>query len=519
VKVLAIAPTGSAGLANLKQALAERIATGEVEWLDPVEGPAAKVPGILERLGREPIPHVIHFLGHGGIDEQGRPALRMGDEDDDEEKWLPAEVLAQRLAASFRGMLRLIVLEACEGAKPSVFASAAEILARAGADAVVAHLWPVRGDVARTCSTQLYRAMTGVDRYAGDIALAMNESRLAMLATYDSSAEALSPVLYLRAPNGNIFDFHRRKPTPPRTSVPGSAHSDDVPSGITRILRTPFSLVLGDRWKDDRVALDKFRDKLQKELAKAVAPPAGLSMSALAQWFVLYRGADKLGSEFQKAFRSGMEPPPIVSAMARLLCPGVHTTLLRTPWLEHSLAVEQPDRTIYVIQPGDDNALVMKREGGADEWEELDTPPIDFDVDREFLILRPYRGYTPEQVFTRPLLTEDDYYLQIRELWSTSVLPVDLANAILRTLCRRPALLLGLSMLTAHHRMLLHSLHARGIPRESLAVLDQADADHERKLWESGAGLPGKNEGVEVVEMNVEVLCAALQTMTEESGS
>jgi hypothetical protein len=31
--------------------------------------------------------------------------------------------------------------------------------------------------------------------------------------------------------------------------------------------------------------------------------------------------------------------------------------------------------------------------------------------------------------------------------------------------------------------------------------------------------LPGKNEGVEVVEMNVEVLCAALQTMTEESGS
>jgi len=213
VKVLAIAPTGSAGLKNLQQALADRLVTGEVEWLDPVEGRAAKVTSILERLRREPVPHVLHFLGHGGIDAEGRPALRMADEDE-EEKWLPAEVLAQQLAASFRGMLRLIILEACEGAKPSAFASAAEILARAGADAVVAHLWPVRADVGRTCSTQFYRAMTAKDRNTGDIASAMNESRRAMLAEYESSAEALSPVLYLRAPDGKIFDFAReRAPT------------------------------------------------------------------------------------------------------------------------------------------------------------------------------------------------------------------------------------------------------------------------------------------------------------------
>lgn len=510
VKVLAIAPTGSAGLANLKQALADRIASGEVEWLDPLEGRAAQVSGILERLRREPIPHVLHFLGHGGIDEAGRPALRMANEGN-AEKWLAVEVLGQQLASSFRGMLRLIVLEACEGAKPSAFASAAEILARAGADAVVAHLWPIKSTVGRTFSTQFYKALTGANDALGDVTLALNEARRAVLAAYDSSAEALSPVLYLRAPEGKIFDFKGRKVAPPRTaSTP--TDSEGIPSGLARIVRTPFSLVLGDRWKDDRVALDKFRDKLQKELAKTVEPPAGLSMSALAQWFALYRGSDKLGSEFQKAFRAELEPPPVVTAMARLLCPGVHTTLLRNPWLELSVAEAQLDRTIYVIQPGDDGALVMKREAGADDWEELDAPPVDVNIDEEILILRPYRGYTPEQVFTRPLLTEDDYYLRLRELWS--LLPVDLVNAILRTIGRRPALLLGLSMLTAHHRMLLHNLHTRGVPRESLAVVDQVD--RESKLWESGAGLPGKNEGVEVVETNVEALCVALETISHE---
>src|SRR5262249_32098387 len=150
--------------------------------------------------------------------------------------------------------------------------------------------------------------------------------------------------------------------------------------------------------------------------------PAGLPMSALTQRFALRRGADKLGAEFQRFFRDCAAPPPIVSAVARCLGPGVHTTLLRNPWLEQSLAEEQPDRTIYLIQSGDEAPLVLKREAGGD-WEELNAPPKTLDVDREILVLRPFRGYTADHVYTRPLLTEDDYYLRLRELWSTSALP------------------------------------------------------------------------------------------------
>ena len=193
VKVLAIAPTGSSGLANLKQALGDRIATGEVEWLDPVEGAAAKVPAIFDRLRREPVPNVIHFLGHSAIDSKGRPCLRMGD-DDDEEKWLPAEILAQQLATSLRGVLRLIVLESCAGAKSSEselisagFASAAQILAQRGADAVVAFLWPIEAKKALTCSTEFYRALTGIDRSAADVAFALNEAPTS--ATFSTSVK------------------------------------------------------------------------------------------------------------------------------------------------------------------------------------------------------------------------------------------------------------------------------------------------------------------------------------------
>ncbi len=514
VRVLAIAPTGSAGLTNLKQALDERIQTGEIEWLEAIEGPAAKPQGVLDRLRREPIPHVIHFLGHGAVDSMGRPSLRLGD-CDDEETWLPVEVLAQQLASSFRGMLRLMVLEACEGARPSAFASAAEIFSRAGADAVVAFAWPVRADVARTCSVAFYRAIAGSNRHAGDAAFAMNEARRAILAEHEMSAESLGPVLYLRDPHGKVFDFRGRTVSAPKKSITPLEGTAAVPKALVRVVQGKFSLVLGDRWKDDEERLDKFRDKLQQGIAQSTTLLPGLPMSTLAQWFALRKSSDKLYKEFQKAFPAKMEASPVVSAIAKLLPPGVHTTLLRSPWLEQSLAEARPDHNIYVLQPDDAGATMIKRKAGEEDWNEVDDARSEVDLDEEFLILRPYRGYTPEMVFARPLLTEDDYYLRLRELWNPKVIPVDLAHAMRSTLGYRPALILGLSVLTAHHRLLLQNLYSRGLPRDSLAVVERED--QEGAMWESGAGLPGRDEGIEVLEISAADVCAALERMAEES--
>lgn len=514
LRVLAIAPTGSAGLPGLRLALAERIDAGEIEWLEPIKEAAARVSGLFDRLRREPTPHVLHFLGHGGHNESGVPVLRLGDDADRKEHWLPVELLAQQLKASFGGMLRLIVLEACEGARPSAFASAAEILARAGADAVVAHLWPVKADVARTCSQELYRALAGGDRGQGDIALAVNEARRAILGAFEGSAEAFSPVVYLRGPDGVLFDFKGRKLAPPTPGPVSTPVRNGIDPALAKLLGRPFSLVIGDRWKREQASLQGFRDKLHKELAKASAPaPPALPMSAVAQRFALHRGADKLGGEFQKAFPGSVAAPPIVRAFGRVIGPGVHTTLLRNAWLEEAVAEQQPGRTILVIQPSEKGALVLRRESGR-KWKELSKPPAAIDPEKEIVLLRLYRGYTPEFVFTRPLLSEDDYLHDLRELESD--LPRDLANAIRSTLSFRPALLVGLSMLTWHHRMLLHRLYRCGIPHGSLAVIEPEDA--ERAFWENGLGLPGKG-GVKVVEAAVEALPEALEAMLAEGGS
>lgn len=209
IKVLAVAPTGSAGLENLKLALAESIDRGQVQWLDPLTGPVTKILAIFDRLRQIPAPGVLHFLGHIRLAAPNRPELQMAD-DDGEETWIAAEVFAQQLKAQFGNHLRLIVLEACEGANPGVFASAAEILAQNGEAAVVAHLWPVRANVAQTFSTQFYRALTDAHRRAGDVAFAANEARRAVLAAYNRSAQALSLVVVLRGTSGKIFHFERR---------------------------------------------------------------------------------------------------------------------------------------------------------------------------------------------------------------------------------------------------------------------------------------------------------------------
>src|SRR6185503_5513076 len=58
VKVLAIAPSGIATLAPLELALGERIASGEIAWLEPILGSAATFDILRERLRLE-APHVI----------------------------------------------------------------------------------------------------------------------------------------------------------------------------------------------------------------------------------------------------------------------------------------------------------------------------------------------------------------------------------------------------------------------------------------------------------------------------
>lgn len=98
-------PHGQCGTGQFAPSFGRTYSSGEVEWLEPLTGSLASKRGILERLRREPMPHVIHFVGHGRV-ENNVPALRAADKAG-EEAWLEVESLGQEIAANLQGKLRL----------------------------------------------------------------------------------------------------------------------------------------------------------------------------------------------------------------------------------------------------------------------------------------------------------------------------------------------------------------------------------------------------------------------------
>ncbi|WP_437568548.1 CHAT domain-containing protein [Sorangium sp. So ce542] len=497
VRVLAIAPgRDERSLVVLREALAPSIEAGEVEWLDPIAGPHIGAQALFDRLRRGKTPHVLHWLGHGGVDLSGNPVLRLADNEYDEEVWITAEALGNELSARFSEDLRLVILEACEGAKAGALGSAAEILARAGADAVVAHLWPVKADVARLCSSEIYRSLTGSQRGLGDIGESVTAARRTLLV---QSAEAFSPVLFLRGPGSAIFDFSDRRVSRQRER----RSSRGLSPALHSLLEKPFTMVLGDL-EEDRAALEAELLSYMKESGDTA--PETLSLSALTQRCALKFGQEKLHVLFQQALMTSREVPvpPLARAFAPLVAPGVHVTLLWRPHLERAIAEAHPQRDVRAIQPSLLSAsgapLVVKRAAGAAAWKMEPDLPKRFDLDRELVILRLYGGYAAgSPVFSHPVLTEDDHIHGL--LGAIGFDPPVWMEELLSRPRVQPGLFVGLSALDFRHRMLLRWLYdQRQPPSDSVAILTPDVDASEPKIWERGCGLPGGGRIASVIE-------------------
>ncbi len=233
VRLLVISPEDPDAPGRLKSLLSESLASGELAWLEPLIGLKASKAGVENRLRLEPVPHILHFIGHGGL-EGGSASLRMA-AGSEQEPGYPVRLLADELRNLFRNELRLIVLESCRGAQPGELLSAAEELARGAAGAVIAHLWEVKADVARRCSAAFYRALTGRSEHAGDVARSLHAARRTLLNEFHGSAEAFSPLLYLRGRQPVLFDFSRRRAVPPR-ALPEALSADALDPTVGPLL-------------------------------------------------------------------------------------------------------------------------------------------------------------------------------------------------------------------------------------------------------------------------------------------
>ncbi|MBZ4417445.1 CHAT domain-containing protein [Myxococcus sp. RHSTA-1-4] len=517
VRVLGVSLVGRATVTRLQAALDEPIRNGEVEF-DFLVGAQARRSALIKRLARPPSPHILHLVCHGRVDERGRPQLEMLD-DTGTPDWFDVELLAQDLHEHCREYLRLIVLDACEGAQPGGLVSAAECLAQKAAGAVVAYLWPVKSDITQHCSEEFYKSLTRESARRGDVAVSLNAARRAVLTRFRSSAEAFSPVLFLRGDDSVLFDFQHREVQRPPPPSPKPQSPEPSPA-LRMLLKKPFTLVLGDRWSNERDMLKGFRRRLIEDLASKVGPiPDGVSMSALTQHYALRFEEQNLDNQFQDVFGKVAASLPLVEDLARRLAPGVHVTLLRFPILERALDKHRPDITIHVINPpppGRDGGLatLRQRKAGARDWEIVTTPPRSFNPERDIILLRLYCGYLPPNAYMRALLTEDDYLFGVSELDSMltgeagSMFPPDLVDELVASLTHRPALVLGMSMLTWHHRRLLYQLFGRSpLPKGSLVVLEPGEGEQE--LWRRGRILPPKGADP-VLELSASQLAVPL---------
>ena len=173
----------------------------------------------LQRAMRNGPWHIFHFIGHGGFDsrrEEGMVALA---NDEGRAHFFSATDLG-RLLADHRS-LRLVLLNACEGARGGthdIFSSTAATLIRRGIAAVVAMQYAISDAAAIEFSQMFYESL--VDAMPADAAVA--EARKAVSFARNNSLEWGTPVLYMRAPDGQIFSVQ-------------SAQDADIPNGRSKL--------------------------------------------------------------------------------------------------------------------------------------------------------------------------------------------------------------------------------------------------------------------------------------------
>lgn len=176
--------------------------------VDPVK-PATL--GALRSKLVERKPHVVHFMGHGQVEPVSGRGLLAFEGPDGELDGVSADSLASVLKGS--PSLRLVVLNACEtaragaGGADGAYAGLAPALVRGGLSAVLAMQLPVSDAGAIAFSGEFYRRLV-----AGDpVDVAATEGRKELHSGRRSSVEWAVPALFLRVPDGALFQLRKSR--------------------------------------------------------------------------------------------------------------------------------------------------------------------------------------------------------------------------------------------------------------------------------------------------------------------
>ncbi len=159
--------------------------------------------------------HVFHYIGHSMFDPATNQGVLALEDPLGEGGFVAvrAEDLAREL--SEENTIRLVVLNSCQSAVASdggdPFAGLASSVVARGLPAVVAMQYTIADDAARVFSEELYRAVAeGLP-----VDAAVSEARRA-ISHLSSGIAWATPVLFMRAADGMLFDVEAGQPVPRR---------------------------------------------------------------------------------------------------------------------------------------------------------------------------------------------------------------------------------------------------------------------------------------------------------------
>ncbi|MFZ4658348.1 MAG: SUMF1/EgtB/PvdO family nonheme iron enzyme [Caldilineaceae bacterium] len=182
---------------------------------------AATLSALQRQLRRDQY-HIFHFVGHGGFDNQSQSGVLLLEDEQGRSRLVSGHYLGALLRDQFS--LRLALLNACEGARTSradPFAGVAQHLVQQGIPAVIAMQFEITDQAAIALAHEFYSALA--DNYGVDAALA--EARKALYAA-GNDIEWGTPVLYMRAQSGQLFEFAVPAAQPPATKEVTKADND-----------------------------------------------------------------------------------------------------------------------------------------------------------------------------------------------------------------------------------------------------------------------------------------------------
>src|SRR5688572_12488709 len=193
---------------RLNEALADLVNQGAVV-LDRLE--KATISALRWRLKAGEY-HVFHFIGHGGVDAITERGVLILEDDAGRSDAVDAETIAGLL--SCEKTLRLAVLNACEGGRASkgdIFAGTAQSLVQQDVPAVIAMQFEISDSAAITLTHDFYKSLA----FGDPVDAALTEARRGLRYEKRNELEWGTPVLYMRASDGKLFDVKGAlKPAP-----------------------------------------------------------------------------------------------------------------------------------------------------------------------------------------------------------------------------------------------------------------------------------------------------------------